>query len=165
MALGKTNLFVNKPYLANKGLGHGLAEIGLERRENLRLGGPYRVHQLVELSDAELVALHTHKNEWHVRTARRLLQDRAALGKVDGRAIAVFNIAGTYYCIADVCSHDDGPVAEGDLNGFEIECPRHGAHFDVRRGKVLSVPAIVDIPAYPVRVDGADILVGLPPAA
>ena len=85
--------------------------------------------------------------------------------EVDGRSIAVFNIAGTYYCIADVCSHDDGPVAEGDLNGFEIECPRHGARFDVRSGKVLSFPAIVDIPAYPVRVDGADILVGLPPAA
>ena len=80
--------------------------------------------------------------------ARKLLE-------VDGRAIAVFNIAGTSYCIADVCSHDDGPVAEGELDGYEIECPRHGAHFDVRSGKVLSFPAIVDIPAYPVRVETA----------
>jgi nitrite reductase/ring-hydroxylating ferredoxin subunit len=55
-------------------------------------------------------------------------------------------------------------VAEGELvNATEIECPRHGARFDVRSGKVLSFPAIVDIPAYPVRVEGDDILVGLPP--
>jgi 3-phenylpropionate/trans-cinnamate dioxygenase ferredoxin subunit len=89
--------------------------------------------------------------------ARKLLE-------VDGRAIAVFNIAGTYYCIADVCSHDDGPVAEGELVGTEIECPRHGARFDVRTGKVLSFPAIVDIPSYPVRVEDGSVLVGLPPA-
>jgi 3-phenylpropionate/trans-cinnamate dioxygenase ferredoxin subunit len=99
-----------------------------------------------------------------VATTDELPNGTRKLLEVDGRALAVFNIAGTYYCIADVCSHDDGPVAEGDLQGFEIECPRHGAHFDVRSGKVLSFPAIVDIPAYPVRVDGDDVLVGLPPA-
>lgn len=83
--------------------------------------------------------------------------------EIDGQAIAVFNIAGTYYAIADVCSHDDGPVAEGDLVGeYEIECPRHGAHFDVRSGKVLSFPAIVDIPAYPVKVEEGELMVGLP---
>ena len=54
--------------------------------------------------------------------------------EVDGRAIAVFNIAGTYYCIADVCSHDDGPVAEGELIGTDIECPRHSG-FDVCCGR------------------------------
>lgn len=84
--------------------------------------------------------------------------------EIDGQAIAVFNIGGTFYAIADVCSHDDGPVAEGDLVGdYEIECPRHGARFDVRSGKVLSFPAIVDIPAYPVRVENGELLVGLPP--
>lgn len=83
--------------------------------------------------------------------------------EIDGNAIAVFNIAGSYYAIADVCSHDDGPVAEGDLHEFEIECPRHGAHFDVRTGKVLTFPAIVDIPAYPVKVENGEILLGLPP--
>ncbi|HJO33520.1 MAG TPA: non-heme iron oxygenase ferredoxin subunit [Anaerolineales bacterium] len=72
--------------------------------------------------------------------------------ELDGRRIVLFNIAGEYYCIADVCSHDGGPVAEGECDGFEIECPRHGARFDVRDGKVLSFPAIRDIPAYPVSV-------------
>ena len=78
------------------------------------------------------------------------------LFEIDGAAIAVFNIAGQLFAIADVCSHDDGPVAEGELAGNEIECPRHGARFDVRNGKVLSLPAAVDIPAYPVRVEGDD---------
>jgi 3-phenylpropionate/trans-cinnamate dioxygenase ferredoxin subunit len=74
------------------------------------------------------------------------------LFEVDGHRIALFNISGKYYCIADVCSHDGGPVAEGECDGFEIECPRHGARFDVRDGKVLSFPAIKDIPAYAVSV-------------
>ncbi len=100
-----------------------------------------------------------------VATTDEIPSGSRKLLEVDGRAIAVFNIAGTYYCIADVCSHDDGPVAEGDLDEYEIECPRHGAHFDVRSGKVLSFPAIVDIPAYPVRVEDGEVLVGLPPVA
>jgi 3-phenylpropionate/trans-cinnamate dioxygenase ferredoxin component len=98
-----------------------------------------------------------------VATTDEIPNGSRKLLEVDGRAIAVFNIAGTYYCIADVCSHDDGPVAEGTLEGDEIECPRHGARFDVRSGKVLTFPAIVDIPAYPVRVEDGEVLVGLPP--
>ncbi len=100
-----------------------------------------------------------------VATTDEIPSGSRKLLEVDGRAIAVFNIAGTYYCIADVCSHDDGPVVEGALDEYEIECPRHGAHFDVRSGKVLSFPAIVDIPAYPVRVEDGEVLVGLPPVA
>lgn len=82
--------------------------------------------------------------------------------EVDDRSLAVFRIAGKYFAIADVCSHDDGPVAEGDIEGEEIVCPRHGAHFDLRTGKALTLPAVVDIPSYPVRVEGDEILVGLP---
>ncbi len=109
----------------------------------------------VDPATAEFIAVATRAEL--PNGARKLLE-------IDGRAIAVFNIAGAYYAIADVCSHDDGPVAEGDLHDHEIECPRHGARFDVRTGKVLSFPAIVDIPAYPVKVEGDDILIGLPPA-
>jgi len=81
---------------------------------------------------------------------------------VDGMPIVVFNIAGEYFAIADVCSHDSGPVGEGEVEGMQIECPRHGARFDLRTGKVLSLPAVVDIPAYPVRVEGDEIQIGLP---
>jgi 3-phenylpropionate/trans-cinnamate dioxygenase ferredoxin subunit len=99
-----------------------------------------------------------------VATVDELPNGARKIVEIDGKPIAVFNIAGALYAIADVCSHDDGPVAEGDLYDTEIECPRHGARFDVRTGKVLSFPAIVDIPAYPVKVEGDQVLVGLPPA-
>ena len=81
---------------------------------------------------------------------------------IDDLPIVVFNIAGGYYAIADICSHDDGPLGDGDMDGMEIICPRHGARFDLRTGKVLSLPAIVDIPAYPVRVLDGEIQIGLP---
>jgi 3-phenylpropionate/trans-cinnamate dioxygenase ferredoxin subunit len=101
--------------------------------------------------------------EWITVAARADLPNGSRrILEIDGQPVAVFNIAGEYYAIADVCSHDDGPVAEGELIGYEIECPRHGAHFDVRNGKVLSFPAIVDIPAYPVRVEGEEIQIGFP---
>lgn len=82
---------------------------------------------------------------------------------IDGEPIAVFRIADMYFAIMDVCSHDDGPVAEGEVEGYEITCPRHGAHFDIRTGKALSLPAVVDIPAYPVRVKDGEIQIGMPP--
>ena len=82
--------------------------------------------------------------------------------EIDEKSIVILNIAGNYYGIADVCSHDDGPVGEGNLEGFEIICPRHGARFDVRTGKVLALPAFVDIPAYPIRVVGDQIEIGIP---
>jgi 3-phenylpropionate/trans-cinnamate dioxygenase ferredoxin subunit len=83
---------------------------------------------------------------------------------VDGEPLAIFNIAGRYFAIDDRCSHDDGPVGEGEVAGEAIECPRHGARFSLETGKALSLPAAVDIPAYPVRVVGHEVQVGLPPA-
>ncbi|MCB9451649.1 MAG: non-heme iron oxygenase ferredoxin subunit [Anaerolineaceae bacterium] len=71
--------------------------------------------------------------------------------------VAIFNVAGAYYAVEDVCTHDDGPLAAGDLNGCVIECPRHGATFDITSGKALTAPAIVDVPTYAVRVDGNNI--------
>jgi 3-phenylpropionate/trans-cinnamate dioxygenase ferredoxin component len=82
--------------------------------------------------------------------------------EIDGQQIVVFNLAGGLFAIADVCSHDDGPVGDGDLEGEEVICPRHGARFDLRTGKALALPAVVDIPAYPVRVREGQIEVGLP---
>jgi 3-phenylpropionate/trans-cinnamate dioxygenase ferredoxin subunit len=82
--------------------------------------------------------------------------------EIDGTPIVILNITGQFYAIADVCSHDDGPVGEGNLEGFEIICPRHGARFDVRTGKVIALPAFVDIPAYPVRLIGDQIEIGIP---
>ncbi len=82
--------------------------------------------------------------------------------EIEGKPLVIFNIAGQFFSIGDVCSHDDGPVGEGDLDGYNIACPRHGAEFDVRTGEVVSMPAVVDIPAYPVKVVDGMIHVGIP---
>lgn len=82
--------------------------------------------------------------------------------EVDEYHMVIFNLAGMLYSIGDVCSHDYGPVGEGDLDGMEIICPRHGARFDIRTGKVTALPATEDIPAYPVRVRNGQIEVGVP---
>ena len=73
--------------------------------------------------------------------------------------LGVYLIDGTYYAIEDRCSHDDGPLCEGDREGFEIECPRHGAHFDLRSGKALTLPATEDVDTYPVVVRDGEIFV------
>ena len=82
--------------------------------------------------------------------------------EIDGLPIVLFGIAGQLFAIADICSHDDGPLGDGELDGYEITCPRHGASFDIQTGKVISLPAIVDIPAYPTRVVDGQVEIGLP---
>jgi 3-phenylpropionate/trans-cinnamate dioxygenase ferredoxin subunit len=76
--------------------------------------------------------------------------------------VVIFNIAGKLFATGDVCTHDDGPVGDGDLEDFNVVCPRHGAEFDVRTGKAVGMPAVVDIPAYPVRVVDGMIEIGVP---
>jgi 3-phenylpropionate/trans-cinnamate dioxygenase ferredoxin subunit len=82
--------------------------------------------------------------------------------EVGGKALVIFNIAGQLFAIGDICSHDDGPLGDGDLEGFNIVCPRHGGEFDVQTGKAVQMPAVVDIPAYPVKVVDGMIQVGIP---
>jgi 3-phenylpropionate/trans-cinnamate dioxygenase ferredoxin subunit len=79
--------------------------------------------------------------------------------------LVVFNIAGQLYAIEDLCSHDDGPLGDGELEGYQVACPRHGALFDVRTGKALTFPAVQDIPAYAIQVVDGKIRVGLPKAS
>ena len=81
---------------------------------------------------------------------------------IDDLAIVVFNIAGDYFAIGDVCSHDDGPLGEGQIEGYEVICFRHGARFDIRTGSANTLPAVIDIPAYPVRIEGDQIEIGVP---
>ena len=81
------------------------------------------------------------------------------LAEIDGRAIAVFNLDGTFYAIDDVCTHDGGPLAEGELIGCEIECPRHGARFDVRTGRPMCMPAIEPVTVHSVELRGDEIYV------
>ena len=78
------------------------------------------------------------------------------------KPIVIFNLAGQFFAIGDVCTHDEGPLGDGTLQGFNIVCPRHGAEFDVRTGKVMQMPAVVDIPAYPIQVREGVIFLGIP---
>jgi 3-phenylpropionate/trans-cinnamate dioxygenase ferredoxin subunit len=76
--------------------------------------------------------------------------------------IDLFKIAGEFFAIGDICSHDNGPVGDGEIEGNEIICPRHGGRFDIHTGKATSLPALVDIPAYPVRVNNDKVEIGIP---
>jgi 3-phenylpropionate/trans-cinnamate dioxygenase ferredoxin component len=82
--------------------------------------------------------------------------------ELGGKSIVLFNLAGKFFAIGDVCTHDNGPVGDGDIEENEIICPRHGARFDIRTGKATSLPALVDIPAYPVRIVEGMVEIGIP---
>lgn len=77
-------------------------------------------------------------------------------------SVILFNINGEYYCIADLCTHDGGPLEDGELVDCQIECPRHGARFDIRTGKVTRLPATDPVPTYPVTVEDGIIYVEQP---
>jgi len=81
---------------------------------------------------------------------------------VDDMGVVIFNIAGDVYAIEDRCTHDDGPLGEGEIEGFEIVCPRHGARFDVRDGRALSLPASEPTRYFPVRIVDNQIEIGVP---
>ncbi|MEK6248617.1 MAG: non-heme iron oxygenase ferredoxin subunit [Planctomycetales bacterium] len=79
----------------------------------------------------------------------------------DERLVVVFCVDGNYYCLDDVCTHDGGPLGEGQLSGCQIACPRHGAKFDIRDGQALTMPATQATHSHEVRIDGEDVLVKL----
>ena len=81
----------------------------------------------------------------------------AKVFEIEDRAVAVCNVDGELYAIDDVCTHDEGSLDQGELEGYEIECPRHGARFDVRTGAVRALPAVVPVDTFKVRVEGDDI--------
>lgn len=77
---------------------------------------------------------------------------------LDGKDLLLANVHGAYYAIGDVCTHQEGPLDEGILHGFEVECPWHGSRFDVRTGRATQGPAETSEPNYEVRVEGKNIL-------
>jgi 3-phenylpropionate/trans-cinnamate dioxygenase ferredoxin component len=83
------------------------------------------------------------------------------LVEVDERLVVVIHAAGKFYAIDDLCTHDGGPLGEGELDGFEIICPRHGARFDVRDGRALTMPATKATASHQVKLEGDTILVKL----
>jgi len=110
-------------------------------------------YQEVDPDDLEFIAV-AKKNE--IANGEKIFLE------IDEFQIVLFNVAGKYFAIGDVCSHDGAPLGEGELEDHEIICPRHGARFDISNGKVLALPAIEDIPSYPVKIANDEILIGIP---
>lgn len=79
--------------------------------------------------------------------------------RVGATEVLLCNVDGEIYAIEDVCTHDGGELDQGELEGCRIMCPRHGAYFDVKTGVALTLPAILPVPTYEVRIEGDDIFV------
>jgi 3-phenylpropionate/trans-cinnamate dioxygenase ferredoxin component len=75
------------------------------------------------------------------------------------RDVVVFHVEGQFYALDDVCTHDGGPLGEGLLEGYTIACPRHGAKFDIRDGRVLCMPAVAGTGSHEVKVEGEQLFV------
>jgi 3-phenylpropionate/trans-cinnamate dioxygenase ferredoxin subunit len=82
--------------------------------------------------------------------------------EIDELSVVLFNIAGDVYAIEDRCTHDNGSLGEGELEGFDIICPRHGARFDVRDGQALTLPAVEPTRYFPIRIVDGQIEIGVP---
>ena len=80
------------------------------------------------------------------------------LVEYEDEEVGLFNIDGKFYAISDVCTHDGGPLVEGELEGEMIICPRHGARFNVKTGQ-QTMPAFAPVPLYQVKIVGDDIFI------
>ena len=98
-------------------------------------------------------------SEHRVAKVSELPPGSATRAVVDGQELLVCNVAGTIYCIEDVCTHDGGALDQGQLEDKCIVCPRHGATFDVTTGQALTLPAVIPLMTFDVRIDGDDVYV------
>jgi 3-phenylpropionate/trans-cinnamate dioxygenase ferredoxin component len=83
------------------------------------------------------------------------------LVEVDDQVVVLCHVGGKFFCIDDVCTHDGGPLGDGQLDNHQIVCPRHGARFDVRTGEALTMPATVDTHTHEVKIEGDTVYVRL----
>ena len=97
---------------------------------------------------------------------KRLVAKRSELAagttrriETDGIEILLCDVDGEVYAIEDVCTHDGGPLDQGELEGACVVCPRHGATFDVRTGAARTLPAVLPVATYDVTVEGDDVFV------
>ena len=98
-----------------------------------------------------------------VAQADQVAEGQAIVVQARGKSVALCRSEGKFFAIDNICTHDGGPLGEGELVDGEIECPRHGARFDIHTGKAMCLPAVGYVSTYPVDVRGADVWIGLPP--
>lgn len=99
-------------------------------------------------------------SEHQICKAEELPDGAMRIVEVDGEKIGVFNCGGDLLAVEDRCSHDDGPLAEGefDAEACTVECPRHGSLFDLRSGRPKTLPAFAPVETYEVRVDDGAVM-------
>jgi glycine betaine catabolism B len=93
-----------------------------------------------------------------VATAKDIQPSQMKEVEVNGEKICLANIEGKYYAIGNVCTHLGGPLAQGKLEGYEVQCPWHGSRFDIRTGKVVRPPAMRPEPTYEIKIENDNIL-------
>lgn len=81
---------------------------------------------------------------------------------VEGMDIAIFNLEGVFYAISDTCTHEQASLSEGEIDGDNIICARHGATFNIKTGEVVALPAIIPASTYRVKVEGENIMLEIP---
>jgi len=94
-----------------------------------------------------------------VAQAQELPPGKAAAFDVEGKRIAIFNVDGSYYALDDTCTHDGGPLCEGEVREGKVTCPWHAAEFDLKSGEALCPPAFEGVRCYKVQVEGNDVKV------
>lgn len=87
--------------------------------------------------------------------------ERLVVG-IDDVWIVIFNIDGAYYAVEDMCTHEEYELSGGALDGYTLECPKHGACYDVRSGAVLAPPALIPVRTFEVRVVGDEVQIARP---
>lgn len=97
-----------------------------------------------------------------VANAADVPEGQAKVFEARGRQIAVCHSHDGYFAIDDRCTHDNGPLGEGELLDGEIECPRHGARFDIKTGKALCLPAVGAVATYAVEIRDGELWIGIP---
>ncbi len=80
---------------------------------------------------------------------------------VDGKRVLIANVEGTFFATQDLCTHDNGTLADGELIGEEIECPRHGGRFNAKTGEVRALPPMFPIKTFPIKVESDEIKVAM----
>lgn len=99
---------------------------------------------------------------YRVGSRQEVPEGAAVVAEAGEQRLALCNVDGTIFAIDDVCTHDGGPLGEGMLIGDEIECPRHGARFDVRTGRATHMPAVAPVKTYEVEDEAGGLYVDIP---
>ena len=95
----------------------------------------------------------------NVGNAKDIQPSQMKAVEVNGEKVCLVNVEGKYYAIGDVCTHLGGPLANGRLEGYEVQCPWHGSRFDIRTGIVAMPPAARSEPTYQIKLENDNVLV------